>query len=439
MKTNRQHTDVAIIGGGLAGLTAGAYLAAHGKSVTLIERGQLGGRAMSMTMKGFNFNFGAHAIYGRDKSYLADLEKVLNLSISWADFSQTKAKYDLGNDMTDIPASIGGLMQTKLLKGMDKVRFAYHVANTMFGFEKGDPNVSIAKWLEQKNVSPGVRKMMLNLASSNFFTGEPEKIPSDVFFQYYRRLFKTNVPVSYIQGGWQTLIDEFVRKIEENGGDIHTKVKAKQIEMSDKQIKKIYTNKGEITADQFVFAVPPNELMKLFSDTDVETLIEPYSKVEPTYVMFYDLGLDKRIESPYTYIFDKEKQMFITDISYYDQQSAPDGGQLLQAVAYLTEQEAGDSEAFEQKKRDVESFYDKHFPGWRDHLVIPRVSKKATVQALKWTMEQRGLPTHFAELTNGYFVGDWCQGTGQLSELSFSSATNVAETILRSHATRRGA
>jgi hypothetical protein len=41
-----------------------------------------------------------------------------------------------------------------------------------------------------------IKDMMLTLVSSNFFTKEPEKIPSDVFFTYYRRLFHTQKPVS---------------------------------------------------------------------------------------------------------------------------------------------------------------------------------------------------------------------------------------------------
>jgi phytoene dehydrogenase-like protein len=56
--------DVAIIGGGLAGLTAVVYLARNGKNVTLIEKSsEFGGRARTTVKDGFYFNQGAHALY----------------------------------------------------------------------------------------------------------------------------------------------------------------------------------------------------------------------------------------------------------------------------------------------------------------------------------------------------------------------------------------
>ncbi|MDG5787712.1 FAD-dependent oxidoreductase [Evansella sp. AB-P1] len=431
--------DVIIVGGGLAGLSAAAYLSHSGKKVAVIERGKLGGRAMTINMKGFQFNFGAHAIYGRDKSYLALMEKELNLKLYWSEFTQMKAKYDLGEEVSVVPSNIGGLLQTKLLKGMDKFRFAYHVLFTMLGFEKGDPTLSIQQWLDRKKVSPAVKEMMLNLASSNFFTGEPESIPSDVFFGYYKRLFKTNIPVSYIQGGWRKLIDEFVRVIEQNNGEIITKTKVTGITTEKSTVTKIHTSKHTFVADDFIFAIPPDELKVLFNSTPLQSDLESYNSYEPTYVMFYDVGLKRRIESPYTYIFDKDRQIFISDISYYDMEAAPPGGQLLQAVAYLKANEVDSTQSHEHIKNRIEDFYDKHFDGWRKELVVPRVSKVAVVQAIKWTMNQRGLPTSFPGIKNAYFAGDWCQGTGQLSELSFSSAYNVCQQILKKQAEQQGA
>lgn len=431
--------DVVVVGGGLAGLSAAANLSHHGKKVVVIERGKLGGRAMTIKMKGFQFNFGAHAIYGRDQSFLTKMEKELGLKLYWSDFTQMKAKYDLGEEVSVVPSNIGGLIQTKLLKGMDKFRFAYHILFTTLGFEKGDPNVSIHEWLENKKVSPAVKEMMLNLASSNFFTGEPERIPSDVFFGYYRRLFKTNIPVSYIQGGWEKLINEFVRVIEKNGGEILTKTKVTDVVVDNNKVTEVHTNKTIYTADDFVFAIPPEELRELYKGSILEADLEDYKNFEPTYVMFYDIGLKRRIDSPYTYIFDKDRQIFISDISYYDMEAAPPGGQLLQAVAYLKKHEIEDPKAHEAIKQNIEFFYDKHYEGWRKELVVPRVSKVAVVQAIKWTMNQRGLPTHFPKIVNSFFAGDWCRGAGQLSELSFSSSYEVCEQIIKKQAAQNSA
>ena len=58
----QQHTIV--VGGGVAGLTAAAYLARGGRSVKVLEKAStLGGRASTDHAAGFSLNRGAHALY----------------------------------------------------------------------------------------------------------------------------------------------------------------------------------------------------------------------------------------------------------------------------------------------------------------------------------------------------------------------------------------
>ncbi len=427
----QQHYDTVIVGGGLAGLSAAAYLAHKGKKVAVLERGVLGGRAVTLPIKGFHFNFGAHAIYGRDTSVLRFYEKELGLSIQWQDFSPSKAKYDMGEEVTDVPANILGLFRTKVLTGIDKVSFTFNILKTMLKLESGHPHLSIQKWLEEKETPDDVSEMMLTLASSNFFTKEPEKIPSDVFFRYYSRLFLTNKPVAYIGGGWQALINEFVRVIEKNNGAIFTKTKIVGVSYEEDRVASVHTEEESFTANHFIMCIPPKELDKIMQGSNVEGLIKHYAKYEPTYVMVYDIGLKNRIESPYTYIYDKQENMFITDISYYDTSCTPEGGQLLQATAYLRQEDMGNKEVMESYKTKIEQMYDKHFPGWREELVVPRISQRAVVQEIKWNMHQQPMPVFFPEYRNLFFAGDWCDGQGQLSELSFSSALAASEMILK--------
>lgn len=429
MTTN--HYDVVIVGGGLAGLSAAAYLSAKGKKVVVLERGALGGRAVTLPIKGFNFNFGAHAIYGRDTSVLSTFEKELDLHIDWQDFNPNKAKYDMGGDLTDVPANVQGLFRTKLLKGIEKVKFTFEVLKTMLKLETGHPHLSIQKWMKKKNISEDVQEMMLTLASSNFFTREPEKIPSDVFFTYYRRLFTTTKPVAYIGGGWQALIDEFVRVIEQNNGTIFTKTKVESITFEEDRVTGVTTADGVISGEEFIFCIPPKEMMKVFKETKLEHGIGQYAIYDPTYVVVYDIGLKKRIEVPYTYIYDKQNNIFITDISHYDTTCVPESGQLLQATAYIRQSDLGNKENIEQRKHEIEQLYDKHFAGWREELVVPRVSIRAVVQEIKWTMNQKPMPIYLPDYRNLFFAGDWCEGQGQLSELSFSSAYATSKMILQ--------
>ena len=55
--------DVIVVGGGLAGLTAGATAARTGARVLVLDAGRSGGRARTTEKDGFVFNHGGHALY----------------------------------------------------------------------------------------------------------------------------------------------------------------------------------------------------------------------------------------------------------------------------------------------------------------------------------------------------------------------------------------
>ncbi|ARU61600.1 phytoene dehydrogenase [Tumebacillus avium] len=424
-----------VVGGGLAGLSVAARLAKAGQDVTLLEKApKLGGRAVTIPLKGFDFNFGAHAIYSRDSSYIRKLQKELQLNIGWVDFDPKKARYDLGHEMTEMPATLEGLYKTKVLpKGATKARFAIEVVKTVCLLERGEEGVSIGEWLKRSGKHQQVQDLMLTLASSNFFTQEPERIPSTVFFNYYQRLFRTSKAVSYIAGGWGSLVSELERVIVENGSKVMTKAKIERVLFDQGRVVGVETPDGVIEGDEFVFAVPPKELGKIFAETPLEHSIAPYLLHKPNNVLVYDIGLTQRIDTPYTYIYDKNARVFMTDISAYTP-CTPEGGQLIQAVAYLKSEEVGDREHAAMRKEAIERLFDKHLPGWRDQLAAKRYTERAAAQEIKVEDDQQLMPVQFHACSNAYFAGDWVQGVGQLSELSFSSGYEVGERILRKDA-----
>src|SRR5579884_2716399 len=105
-------TDVAIVGGGLAGLTAACYLAQGGVAVTLFEKAaKVGGRAATSYHDGYAFNRGIHALYCGGAT-----EQVLQeLGIQYSGKSP-KTVYALYQDKLHLfPSGPSSLLQSSLL------------------------------------------------------------------------------------------------------------------------------------------------------------------------------------------------------------------------------------------------------------------------------------------------------------------------------------
>ena len=81
MAKNSESERIAVVGGGIAGLTAAAFLGRAGLPVTLLESSsELGGRVATRELGGFCFNFGAHALYNLGAVRRALLDLVIEIA-----------------------------------------------------------------------------------------------------------------------------------------------------------------------------------------------------------------------------------------------------------------------------------------------------------------------------------------------------------------------
>lgn len=427
---------VAIIGGGLAGLTAAAYLSDQPQvEGILFERSpQLGGRAFTYEKSGFTLNYGAHAIYGIDRHRITTMEKELRLSFSSKQVDKRRVMYAKNGQVTQAPLDFVNIVKTDLLSTMEKVRFVGEAAAIIAQVHTIKNYPTLGDYLAESDASEDIKELWEHLVCSNFFIApeDARKVSGAVISEYYHNLFLSGRPVNYVLGSWAVITNQLKTKAEASGRwTIALQEGVDGVRYADRKFY-LKTKHREEAFDKVVFAMPVQQVCKLLKGTAWEPFLTDYEGNTPTEVMVYDIGLNRIVARPFSYISDMDNKMFITDVSATDHTLVPDGGQLLQGVAYLSDQFNDETERkayLATKTEEMEQLFDQYYPGWREELAVKRVSKKAMVSSVKNIASNKLLPNRI-ENVPFYFCGDGCAGKGELAERAFSSARNVALSIL---------
>ncbi|MBP1961468.1 NAD(P)-binding protein [Paenibacillus aceris] len=428
---------VAIIGGGLAGLTAAAYLSEnpHIEGVLFERSPQLGGRAFTYEKAGFTLNYGAHAIYGIDRHTITNMERELGLSFSSKQVDKRKVVYAKHNQLTTAPLDAINLLKTDLLSTAQKVRFVGEIAAIIANIHNLKNYATLADYLAESNADEDVKELWEHLVCSNFFITpeDARNVSGAVISEYYHNLFLSSKPVNYILGSWAVITNQLKQKLTTSGRwEIAIQEGVESLRYADRKFV-LQTKNREASFDKVIFAMPVQQVVKLLKGTAWEPFLAPYESNTATEVMVYDVGLSKVVARPFSYISDMDNKLFISDVSATDHTLVPEGGQLLQGIAYLSDRFESDEQRksyLEDKNTQMEALFDKHYPGWRDVTAVKRVSKKAMVSSVKNIATNHLLPIR-VENVPFYFCGDGCTGKGELAERAFSSARTAALAVVQ--------
>ncbi|MZQ81904.1 TetR family transcriptional regulator [Paenibacillus sp. 5J-6] len=428
---------VAIIGGGLAGLTAAAYLSEnpHIEGILFERSPQLGGRAFTYEKAGFTLNYGAHAIYGIDRHTITNMERELGLSFSSKQVDKRKVVYAKHNQLTTAPLDAINLLKTDLLSTAQKVRFVGEIAAIIANIHNLKNYATLADYLAESNADEDVKELWEHLVCSNFFITpeDARNVSGAVISEYYHNLFLSSKPVNYILGSWAVITNQLKQKLTSSGRwEIAIQEGVESLRYADRKFV-LQTKNREESFDKVIFAMPVQQVVKLLKGTAWEPFLAPYESNTATEVMVYDVGLSKVVARPFSYISDMDNKLFISDVSATDHTLVPEGGQLLQGIAYLSDQFESDEQRkayLESKNTQMEALFDKHYPGWRDVTAVKRVSKKAMVSSVKNISTNHLLPIR-VENVPFYFCGDGCTGKGELAERAFSSARTAALSVVQ--------
>ena len=325
--------DVIIIGSGMAGLTAGAYLCKNGHNVLIIEKSEkTGGLVTSFERDGFTFDAGIRAF--ENSGIILPMLRQLGINI---DFIKNPVSLGIEKDFIYLKTTESIKDYHELLlknfpsqtKQIDRIineikkvigymDVLYGIDNPLFMDLKHDRNYltkTLLPWIIKyyKNI----RKIeMLNMPINEYllnFTQDMHLI--DTITQHFfadtpaffaLSYFGLYLDYSYTKGGTQTLASSLTSFILENSGKILLKTEISKI---DSEGKKLFSTDSQMFEyDQLIWAA---DLKKFYGNLEKNSLkrINSNKKSEQTYNAIINADTSESVLTLYLAV-DQPKELF---------------------------------------------------------------------------------------------------------------------------------
>lgn len=428
---NETTTELAVIGGGLAGLAAAAVAGRAGRRVKLFEKaGGVGGRATTQVKDGFAFNVGPHALYrgGAGMRLLNDL----GIAPRGAPPRPSGGHAVRRGVKHPFPSGFVSLVTTGLLPLPAKLE----VAKLLSRLPGLDPEplarLSVVEGLARIARREEVRELLAALFRLATYGNAPDRQSCGASLAQLKLALSDNV--LYLDGGWQQLVDGLRAAAVAAGVDIVEGVRVEAVVLSgaEQGVSALrLSDGGELACTGAILAVPPHDAAAAVGGPAGDTLARWAADSIPLQAACLDLALDRLPVPRSTFALGIDAPLYFSVHSAVAR-LAPGDGALVHLARYLDPSEPADAD---RDLREMEHLADLVQPGWRDHVVHRRFLPHMTVAHGLVRADRAGTagrPGPGVPGTRGLYVaGDWVGREGMLADASLGSARQAAERYLR--------
>lgn len=291
------HFDVAVIGSGMAGLSAAALLSQKGLKVAVIEQNYLpGGCTSSYWRKGFVFESGATTLVGLDKgmplAYLLEKTGVelpvrklaLPMRLLLHDGQVVDRKEDLEEWITEAEKVFGASGQRQFWSlCYDISKFVWNASTRFMPFPPstaGDlaaivhrarpSDVKYARW-SLFSVASLLKKFGLHenrlfvdfVNEQLMITAQNTADNVNVLFGA-TSLCYTNYGNYYVEGGMINLVSPLMSYIEKRGGEVFLRHAVEQVR-TEADVYQIFSKQQNFSCRYLIGAIPANNMVQLLA------------------------------------------------------------------------------------------------------------------------------------------------------------------------------
>lgn len=419
-------TDVAVVGGGLAGLAAATYLARAGRQVVVFEQARaVGGRARTRANQGFLFNLGPHALYRGGPA-----EAVLReLGVAYHGAMPAFRAHGLrAGRLERLPSEPRGFLTTGLLSPREKLALGGWLMHLLRLDPTAFDAVPVRAWLERSVSQPGLRPLLAMLMRVVTFSNDLDRLSAGAALAQLRHVLRHGV--LYLDGGWQTLVDGLRQAAQAAGVRLVTGAPVAAV-VHDAAVRGVRLADGTSwAAETVVLATGPAAAARLVTSPAGARLRRAAEAAVPARAATLDVAL-RYLPNPSTpLVYGLDAPVYLSAHSVWAR-LAPPGGAFIHIMRYLGSEPPADPRAVE---RELEALLDLAQPGWRAALVARRFVPNLVVAHALPLAAQGGTAGRpgpaVPELPGLYVAGDWVGPEGLLADASLASARQVARLAL---------
>jgi len=410
--------QVVVVGAGLTGLATAAYLARAGHRVTVLERAaRTGGLARTTERGGVLHNMGPHAFF-RDGAGEAVLRE---LGVTWTGRSPSGAGVTVRHGRTSgFPRNTRTLLTSRLFGLRDRAEAGAQLMRLRSASPETMRGRTFARYLREDFAHDTARDFVAALVRLTTYTHAPELIDmADVMSQMQRGGFDG---VTYIDGGWQSLVRGLEEAAAAAGAQIRTGVPADHVEPGPGAAV-ILRDGGRVDAGAVVLAVSPAVAASLLP---VEATRLWAGDAIPARTACLDVTL-RALPRPRRLFGLAVGEPVYLSVHTKFARLAPTGLTTVSVARYLAPEEAADAGA---NLIELEQMLGVVQPGWRDHEVDRQFLPEMTAATALPRADRGGIPGRPGPAVPGaegvFVAGDWVGPDGWLADAALGSARRAA-------------
>ncbi|WP_418040677.1 phytoene desaturase family protein [Paenibacillus xylanilyticus] len=415
--------DTVIIGAGIAGLTASIYLARAGQKVLLLEKGaHPGGRAASTELADAQVNLGAHAL---NRSALPILRDIGVIPDGMAPKPPGSLVFD-GENSRGMNVSLLRLLFGSRLNSREK----YQLLGFYWSLNREDASslnrVSLQEYLDTRVPSLCAQRIVLALVRLSTYCDAPDLISAGAVIHQLKQS-----RVLYVNGGWQSLINQLTTRAQQAGVSIRNGVSVQEVRGTMPRIEIKLKDESRLISRNIISTAGPKSTLAFLNPALTTTEEALYRQLVPVYAACLDLVVTGMPNPQTTFVLGADAPWYYANHSATASLSIHSERNVVHVMKYLPATGHSDPKRDEY---ELTGFLDCIQSGWRKHVVRKRLLPRMLVTHAVPTAETGGLQGRPGPQVKGrpgiYVAGDWVGSEGMLVHASLASAREAARMIL---------